>query len=256
MAQQLDFEKLPANKHITVAIGPANSVADVDNPTASELNAMQPSSVSISWSDYDFGIQASEQTNDPSLADSSNYQTRGAANYGGSMSFYYPKDYDDNSNNHSLVYDLTDKPGTYLMVAIRIDGDTPTSADFADGDFVHVYYVQTDSETNSLTGSDDYRRTVGLLQQSVFSHYTMVGASTGTLTPSSATVTGVAGDVGRITVELYGRDVTNSLRVQTSDGDVVSVSTGGVYRLVGSGTAVITFTHPSGNSETVDVTVT
>lgn len=255
MAQQLDFEKLPANEHVTVAIGPANSVSNFWAPTAVELNALQPASVSISWNDYDFGIQASEQSSDPSLADVSTYQERGSANYGGSMSFYYPKDYDDNSNNHSLVYDLTQKPGTYLVIAVRIDGDTKTTAEFVDGDYVHVYYVQTDSETNAITGSDAYRRTIGLLQQSVFSHYTVVGAGVGDLDVLSTTIAAAPGDVGRITAEISGRDVTNSLDFATSDGDVVGVAKGGVWEAVAPGTADIVATHPSGATEVVTVTV-
>lgn len=250
---QLDFEKLPADQHVTVAIGPANAIANVAQPTAAELNAMERASQSISWNDWDFGIQASETVNEPSLADVSNFTDFGASNYGGSISMYYPKNYDDPSNPHSNLYDLTDVPGTMLFIAIRVDGDKKTSLDFADGDYVSVYLAQTDSETNSLTGADALRRTIGLLQQSVFAHYTVVGPHV--ITPDPTSITAAAGDRGRIRATVGGREYTNALSYQSSDPTVVTVSPGGVWVAQGTGAATITITE-DGNSSATEGTVT
>ena len=251
---QLDYTKLPAAQHITVAIGPANAIANPGMPTAAELNAMQPASQSISWNDYDFGMQASEQTSDPSLADVANFQEFGAVSYGGSMSFYYPKDYDDPSNPHSLLYDLTDKPWTKVYIAVRIDGDTPTSEPFADGDIVSVYLAQTDGEVNSLQGADALRRTVNFLQQSVFAFETIVGPHPLVATPT--TVSGTAGTAGRITVTAGGREYTSALRFRAANPAIVDVQPGGFYKLVGTGSTTITVTDEDANTTTsVSVTV-
>lgn len=255
MAITLDFFKLPAEQRITVAIGPANSFADFSAPTAVELNAMQNIAHALSWQDFDFGIQASETVNEPSFADVANYTDFASANYGGSMSMYYPKQYDDPSNDLSLAYDLTDKPHTMLAVAIRIDGDKLNSTPFANGDYVHTFLVMTDSEINNLAGAEALRRTVGLLQQSVFSVYTVVGMGS---TPP--TVTGTlalnAGDASRLNVTVVGREFTNACDFRTDDPTVALVSSAGVVRGVGAGTAEVTVTNPYNNtSSSVTVTV-
>lgn len=252
----LDFEKSRANKHVTVSIGPLSAVANLAVPTAAELNAMQPASQSISWNDWDFGMQASEQSSDPSLADAANYQSRGAANYGGSFSAYYPEEYDDNSNNHALVHEITRLPGTKLIVAVRVDGETPTTAAFADGDYISLYVVETGSETNAITGEDDYRRTIGLLQQGSFAFYTVVGPHVITATPTTITGTAATGK-GRITATVGGREYTNALNFRSSNSAVVTVRKGGYYQIRGAGSATITILDKeAGTTATVTVTGT
>lgn len=252
----LDFEKLPADTNVSVAIGPASAVADVNAPTAAELNAMQRIEHALSWQDWDFGIQASETVNEPSFADVSNYTDFGAAAYGGSMSLYYPKDYDDPSNELSLAYDLTDKPHTTLMIAIRIDGEKKNDTPFADGDFVHVFLAMTDSETNSLPGADALRRTIGLLQQSVFAVYTIVGSKAALPVPKEATLAVTAGESVRIPVTVLDRDFTNACEFRTSDVTKVRAGRGGIVTGVAAGTADVTITNPhTGTQATVAVTV-
>lgn len=255
MAITLDFEKLPAEQNITVWIGPENSFADFSTPTAAEINAMQNISHALSWQDFDFGMQASETTNDPSFADTSNYTDFGAANYGGSMSMYYPNEYDDPSNELSLAYDLTDKPHTMVAVAIRIDGEKRNNTPAADGDYIHTFLTMTDSEINNLAGAEALRRTVGMLQQSVFSVYTVVGM--GATTPTvDATLALNEGDAKRLNVTVVGREFTNACRYRTDDPGVAVVSGAGVVKAIGSGDCDITVTNPYNNkTSTVAVAV-
>lgn len=253
----LDYIKTPSDQNITVAIGPANSVANVNAPTAAELNAMQNISHALSWQDWDFGIQASETVNEPSFADPSNYTDFGAANYGGGMSMFYPKNYDDPSNELSLAYDLTDKPGTLLLIAIRIDGDKKNSTAFANGDYVHVFLAMTDSETNSLQGADALRRTIGLLQQSVFAVYTLVGSLTTPPVPAETTVAVAAGASVRVPVTVLGREFTNACEFRSSDPSKVRAGRGGVITGVAAGTATVTVTNPyTGESAAAPIAVT
>lgn len=249
----LDFKKTPSEQRVTVWIGPKGSVADFDAPTAAEINAMHMASASISWNDFDFGLQASETVNDPSLADIINYTDFGAANYGGSVSFYYPKDYDDASNAHSVVYDMTDKPWTDLEIVIRIDGDVKTSAPAADGDLVSVYSTTTDSETNSLQGEDALRRTVGLLQAGAFAHRVVVGTHTITLEPGTLEVK--AGESKPVVATVQGRVYTNALEWKSNNPEFATVSNTGVVTGVAAGEATIVATDPSGTTANLTVTV-
>lgn len=259
-----DFQKVSSDKVITVVIGPTATgvlgITDVAEPLAAELNntggtsGMQAASQSISWNDWSFGVEASETLNEPSLADASTYETFGQYNYGGSMSYWTPASYDDNSNQHSVIYDLTDTPGDLLDVAVRIDGETETTVPFADGDFVSAYRVEIGGETNPFTPGESKRRTVNFLQKSEFSHFVVVG--THTVTAVDTTLTPSVGTAGRTRALQQGRDVTNYLDVSTSNGAVVQVYKGGFYDAIAAGSATITFTDPeTGDTDTVAVTV-
>ena len=264
----LDFTKLPADKRTTVWIGPSGGttlgITDVAEPLAAELNntggtsAVMPASQSISWNDWGFGTEASEVLNEPSLADAASYEEFGAENYGGDISFYYPEEYDDNSNLHSIIYDLTDAPGELNDIAVRIDGDVVTTVPAADGDFVSAYRVQGVSAANPFTPGESKRRTVTFWNKSDFSHFTVVGSHAITAIPR-ATTPWAAGTSGRRRASQGGRDTTNRLSFSTDDAAIVQVYPGGFYEVTGaaSGTAEITITDPeTGDTVAVPVTVT
>lgn len=262
-----DYTKLPSNRHVTVLLGPGGSatgIADVATPTADELNntggtsGMLNASVSTSFQDYDFGIQEAETSSDPSLADESTFEDLGPAQFGGSMSFYYPRDYDDNSNNHSLVYDLTDTPWTPIDIGVRIDGNkNNVSQPIADGDFVSTFRTWTDSEANALDAEEAYRRTVGFQPLGESAFYTIVGDHTITALPP-ASAPWAAGKKARLRATVQDRDYTNALTFTSSDPDVVRVLPGGFYEVTGtaSDTATITIEdRAAGTSTSVQVTV-
>ncbi len=258
----MDYQKLPADRTTTVWLGPtgaATGIAEISEPTAAELNnaggtsGIQPASQSISWNDWDFGTQASEVLNEPSLADAATYEEFGQNNFGGGVSFYYPEDYDDNSNLHSVIYDLTDTPGELNDIAIRIDGETFTTEPAADGDFVSTYRVQGEAEANPFTPGESKRRTVNFIQKSDFSHFTVVGDHA--ITPIAPAAFAL-GDTGRIRASQQGRDTTNRLSITTSDGEIINVYPGGFYEVTGEGTATVTITdNATGDTATVEVTV-
>lgn len=266
MATQLDYEKLQSSPHVTVFGAPSGTATGIQEtavPTAPEINntggtsGMLNWSPSISWNDYGFAQEASETINDPSFADESTYEEFGARNYGGEISFYYPQDYDDNSNNHSLVYDMTDTPRTLLDVVVRIDGEKRTTVPAADGDIVHVFRTMTDSEANVLTQPDAFRRTVGFLNQGDAEFYTIVG--THTITTSLGTTPWAAGKKARIQAIVQDRDYTNALSYTSSDAEVVAVYPGGFYEVTGTSADTATITvrdRAAGTSTTITVTVT
>lgn len=261
----LDYVKLPADRRQSVWMSPSGGttlgITETAEPLADEINnvggtsGMIPASQSISWNDYGFGTQASEVLNEPSLADSASYEEFGQANYGGEISFYYPESYDDDSNLHSLIYDLTDIPGELQDIAIRVDGDVLTTEPAADGDFVSVYRVQGVAEANPFTPGESKRRTVTFWNKSDFSHFTVVGSHAITAIPPAGGFT--AGGAGRIRASQGGRDTTNRLSFTTSDAAVIQVYPGGFYEVLGAAAATADVTiEDEETGDTVVVTVT
>jgi hypothetical protein len=257
MAVTLDFTKLPANGHITVLWALPNAFSNYKAPTTAELNAALNLSKSISWNDFDFGMQASNSQNDPSLADLGNVIDRGAAQFGGSISFYYPKDYDDPTSDYSLVYDAMDTPRTRGFIVARIDGNKETTQAFADGDYVHVMEVMTDAATNVVTGEEAFRYTVNFLQQGALAVYTVARTGTVAVAVTPTTLASSAGDFDRITATVEGREYTNGVKWSSSDRSIATVSEAGVVSSLAAGSATITATfEPTGATATCAVTVT
>lgn len=241
----IDFKKLSSDQHVTVAIAPSGGafgITDIAVPTADELNntggvsAFINASPSISWNDWGFGFSGSETSGEPSLADVSTYEEFTTTNFGGEVSYFVPNAYDDDSNTHSLVYDLTDELGIINDFAIRIDGAKRNNTPFANGDFVHAMRVQSGGETNPFNPGESTRRTVSYSAYGEFAHYTIVG-------PHTLTQIGTAdfsdGTKGRLRIAVQGRDYTNALSFRSSNPNVIQVYPGGFYEVVGTGSATV-----------------
>lgn len=261
MAVALDFVKLPSDKRIAVWGGPsggATGIQDIAVPTEDELNnegdesGMIQFSQSLSWNDTELpGMRDSEETNEPSLADDANYVEFGPSNYDATLSMFRPREYDDPSNPHSLVYDLTDlQDWDILDFAVRIDGDKDALAPAEEGDYVSTSRQQALTETETYNFEESARRTVGFEGTGGFAHYTIVGDHE--LTVESDLDAVEEGDKGRILVSVQGRDYTNALRYSTDSPDVVRVYRGGFYEVVGEGSFQITVEdEDAGTSTTV-----
>lgn len=255
MSVTLDYTKLTSNGHVTVLWATPGSFANWKSPTATELNNALNMSSSISWNDFGFGVQASNTQNDPSLADMGNRTDRGASQYGGAISFYYPGAFDDNTNDYSLTFDAISVPRTSGYIVMRIDGNKPTTQSFAAGDLVHVMEVMTDGQTNVITGEEAFRYTVNMLQQGALEVYTVVRSGSATVV-TPATLTVAVGAHSRLTATVNSRAYTNGVKWTTSDATKATVSEAGVVTGVASGSATITATfEQTGATDTTAVTV-
>lgn len=259
--------RLPAAGAIRVRWALPNAFANWKSPTALEANAAMDIADSVSWNDYDFGVESSETNDDPAITSKSNVQDRGAAQYGGSLSFYYPRQYDDNSNQHSLTYDALDTPRTLGYLLISIDGDLsettiPTysggaARNFAAGDFVHVFKVMTAGYAESVTGEEAFRYTVSFLPQGELQVYTVIRATTATVTAAPATGTVQVSKSIALNGTVIGRRFTRGLRWSSSNSGIAKVSQNGVVTGVTVGSAVITATfEQTGATATSAITVT
>ena len=247
--------KVPASGNIRVWFALTNAFADYKNPTAAEINASLDLSDAISWNDFDFNLEASNQLEDPAITSVGKIVDRGYTYWGGSISFYYPKTFDDATSKYSAVYDMLDAPRTSGYLVVRIDGEE-SAATAAAGDFVHVLKVMTDGYAESITGEEAFRYTVTFLPQGDFAVRTVVeGASAAAVAVSPSTLATSAGDHDELAVTWGGRVYTNGVTYSSSDNTKATVSSAGVVTSVATGSATITATAPNGETGTCVVTV-
>lgn len=244
--------KVPASGNIRVWWALENAFSNWEAPTAAEINASLDISDSISWNDFDFGLQASNTIDDPAITAIGKVSDRGAAQFGGGLSFYYPGAFGDASNDYSLTYDALDQPRTRGFLVIRIDGAQPNPV-AATGDLVHVFRVMTDGYAESITGEEAFRYTITFLSQGDLAVRTVVGGGT-VVTPSTLTV--ADGASAHLTATVGGRTYTNGVKWTTSDATKATVSSAGIVTGVAAGSATITATYAAtGATDTTSVTV-
>lgn len=234
-------------------------------PTVAEVNATLDVTDTVAWSDFGFGTQASNQISDPSVGDQANTQTRGFAQFGGTMSFFYPRAYGDASDQASNTFEALRDPQTIGYILIRADGlpNPEGSRDAIAGDFWHVYRVMSDGWSDVVVGEVNFKYTITFQPQGDLWTNAWVGG-TPTIT---ATITGgnafTAGQKKPIVAYLTGRQVhtlgyASKFQWVSSDSEVASVDANGVVVGVAAGSADITGTDvASGVSSTpIAVTVT
>jgi hypothetical protein len=243
--------KVPASGNIRVWWALPNAFADYKVPTAAEINASLDISDAISWNDFDFNLEASNQIDDPAITAIGKVIDRGYTNFGGSLSLYYPRNFDDATSTYSLAYDALDAPRTLGYIVMRIDGER-TNPLAANGQLVHVFKVMTDGYAESITGEEAFRYTVTMLPQGDFAVRTVVGG--GVVAGVASTLTLAVGAVGVLKGTWGGRNYTNGLEWTSSDTSKATVRAG-VVTAVASGSATITATAPNGQTDTCAVTV-
>lgn len=248
--------KVPASGNIRVWWALENAFNNYESPTATEINACLDVSDSTSWNDLDFGLQASNTIEDPAITAIGKVADRGAAQFGGSMSFYYPGAFDDDSNEYSQTYDALDQPRTRGFLVMRIDGEE-SSPLAAAGDLVHVFRVMTDGYAESIVGEEAFRYTVTFLSQGDLAVRTVVaGGSAPAVVVTPDTLAMSVGDHERVAVTVGGRNYTNGVKYTSSDVSKATVSSAGVITAVAAGSATITATYENaGTSDTCAVTV-
>ena len=244
--------KVPASGNIRVWWALENAFSNWQAPTQTELRACLDISDSISWNDFDFGLQASNTIDDPAITAMGKVSDRGAAQFGGGLSFYYPGAFGDDSNDYSLTYDALDQPRTRGFLVIRIDGEE--SSPLANtGDLVHVFRVITDGYAESITGEEAFRYTITFMSQGDLAVRAVLGGGT-VVTPATLTV--ATGAKSRLSATVGGRVYTNGVKWTTSDATKATVSSAGVVTGVAAGSATITATYEAtGGTDTTAVTV-
>lgn len=259
--------RFPISGNIRAWWVPENGLANWQAPTVPELTAALDISDAVSWNDKDFGAQASNTVEDPAITAKGKVQDRGAAQYGGGLSFYYPLDRTDTSNKYKLVEDALGQPGVRGFLIIRVDGlelaqTASTTARPgtlpAAGDYVTVYKVETAGYAQAITGEEAFRYTVSFLPKGAIRTFAVVRANA---TPVAPIIVGTPGSgaVGTkaiVTATLVGREYTRGVTWKSSNTTVATVSRNGVIVRRANGTANITATDPATNTASTPTVVT
>lgn len=256
MSLALDYSKLASNGNLTVFFYPSNAFANFGSPTVTELNAGLNLSKAVSWSDYSFGSNASNTSDDPSIADAGNSKARGSAQFGGSMSFFQPGPGTLTTDTYALVRNAISVPRTKGWIVTRLDGLKPYTQAFAAGDLVSVYAVLTDGYTNVMTGEQAFRYTVSFVQQGSLARNVVVRSAAATVAVTPTTKTMTVGSKFRFDGTVLGREYTNGLVWSTSDFTKATVSDAGVVTAIAAGTVTLTGTYtPTGATATSTITI-
>lgn len=227
-------------------------------PTVAELNAGLELEAVTLWDNFEIGAQASETSDAMPIKAKATVARRGAANFGGSASFWYPGVKGDLDNAAALAYAAFKEINTPGFVAISVDGEIGEAGQpandlsFAAGDYVSILKVITDEWDDMITGEDAFYYTRNFLKNGGLSIYTVAGAGAPAIVASPATMAGTAGGIDFISTTLNGRDWTRGVTYSSSDETVATVSTTGVVKFIAAGSATITATLPGATTSTTD----
>lgn len=254
---------------VTVWFALPNFAATPAKPTPAEINATVNVTESIAWDGFSFGASASNQTSDPSLLDVGNTQTRGLAQFGGSMSFFYPGSYAvDASNANYVTFAALRSPRTAGYIIIRADGikttiTTPATAN----DFVNIYAVITDGWDDAVEGENNFKYAISLVAQGTIYQNATVATTVSIATPvavgaTAYTVGGktplasyVTGRQMHLTASIFNGTPARFKWV-SSNTAVATVDRNGVVRRVSAGSANITAQDPISGSTSTALAIT
>jgi len=232
---------------------PDGAFANFRWPTVAEMNAgLELEQVTL-WDNFEVGAQASETSDAVPIGAKANVVRRGAANYGGQSSFWYPGYRDDMTNAAALVYLAFKNLHTPGFLALSVDGEIGASGQpasnmtFANGDYVTIMKIVTDEWDDSITGEDAFYYTRNFLKAGGFAPYTVVSTAAPVVAVEVATASGAVASKTFVSAKINGRDWTRGVRWTTSAPNIATVSATSVVTRKAIGTATITATVPGTN---------
>jgi len=258
---------------ITIWWALPNTFADPRNPTAVEINSGAINvTKSTSWENWGFGAQASTQNSDPAIGDVGNVQFRGFAQFGGTISFFYPNNYTDLSNEHLVTFEAVRDPRTLGYILIRVDGAKTTAGTddsdkpAVDGDFLRIYRVLSDGWADVNTGETSFKYTITFQPQGELYMNAVVGTHTiSTPAPIGATDYSVGGKTP-LSAYVTGRQLASDTGIwsgypgwfqwTSSDPTIATVDANGVVTGVSAGEVDITATHKTTRIASTALSVT
>ncbi|MDF2993574.1 MAG: hypothetical protein K0S37_4088 [Microbacterium sp.] len=245
-------DKVLSNKRISWLIGPETSIANWLAPSLANVASLLNMSAGIRIAGTDFGVQATEMTDDRSFADEAGAQELGYAAFGGNVSTFIPPN-DDAGSIERVTHNTFKKPRTRLAVGQRfgIEQSIPVAA----GDEVNLFRTITDAEIveRRQTGYSTTTEMVG--QDDNLINYILPPAAPVAVTVGG-TSGGTAGQYGLLSAVYQGIPVTTQVTWTSSNPAVAEVNAAGVVRYLSAGAATITAAYPGGTSGTKALTVT
>jgi hypothetical protein len=249
-------QKVFAQGRVNVWWVPSGGIANINAPTAAEINAGVALSEAIAWENYELAASESDDVDDRSILDLGNATTRGAAQFGGTLSFFRSLNPNDTTSPYVKAFDAFKVPRAYGYLVVRVLGNvagqhTPVTA----GQDVSVFYFVADTFVDDTEGDDSVKFTVNFQPQGQLAVYTKVAG--GTLAQTPPTVSVQVGKAAKLTTRANTMDVSAGAKWVSSDTTKVSVSPAGVVKGIAVGTATVTSTFPgTTGAATTTVTVT
>jgi len=247
-------QKVFAAGRVSVWWVPSGGIANINAPTAAEVNAGVPLSTAIAWENYELAASESDDVDDRSLMDVGNATTRGAAQFGGTLSFFRDLNSADTTSPYVKAFEAFRVPRAYGYLVTRVlqnpEGEqTPVQV----GDDISVFYFVADTFIDDTEGDDSVKFTVNFQPQGQLAVYTKVAGGTISVVPTAVSLT--AGQAGKAVASVVGDDISVGAKWVSSDTTKASVSPMGVIKGIAAGTASVTVTYP-GTTGTATVTVT
>jgi len=244
-------QKAFAAGRLNVVWIPAGGIANINAPTAAEIAAGVALSDAVAWENYELAASESDAVDDRSILDKGNATSRGAAQFGGTVSFFRPSDPTDMTHVYSRAFAAFRTPRAYGYLVTRVLQNVEGQhSPFVTGDDISVFYFVADTFVDDTEGDDSVKYTVNFQPQGQLAVYTKVAG--GTLAATPATLSLAVAEVGKIKATIPGTggsDVSAGATWTTSDPTVAAVNTHGVVTGVGAGTATITVTYPGAVAE-------
>jgi hypothetical protein len=247
-------QKAFAAGRLNVVWVPAGGIANINAPTAGEIAAGVALSDAIAWENYELAASESDAVDDRSILDKGNATSRGAAQFGGTLSFFRPSDPTDMTHPYSKAFAAFRTPRAYGYLITRVLQNTEGEhSTFVTGDDISVFYMVADTFIDDTEGDDSVKYTVNFQPQGQLRVYGKVAGGTISVLPT--TLSQAVGDVDKVVARVGGDDVSAGATWLSSNPAVASVNTHGVVKAVGTGTANVTATYP-GTTGTATVAVT
>ena len=232
-----------SNKRVGWFVGPDNSISEanwVAGPSLAELQSLLNISQETKFDGTDFGLEASEQSEDRSFMDAAGAQSRSSDSASGNIEIYTPSK-GETSGLRVQTWVALAKPRTKVAIGQRFitDAGTPIAA----GQVLNVFRAITDDRQHNR---EDVSRTLGIglvLQDNLLSNYIVPSAVPTEVEISPAGPISVTmGEPFYLRAEYEGNNVTVGADYVSSDESIFVVTRHGIVIPVAPGTANLTAT--------------
>jgi uncharacterized protein YjdB len=251
-------EKVTSNGNVQVWVIPEADVADINAPTATEINTNGINITdSVAWEGTTWPANTeSNDVDDRSVLDKGNATSRGFAQFEATLNFFRPKNVLDSQDEYNIAFQFFKTPRVPVILVTRVLQATEgVATPVAAGQWISVYRFITASVIDDTEGEDSYKYAVNFMPQGDLAVYTQVKNATAvTLAPLTLALD--VGEHGVVRATLGGKRATQVVNWASSNTAVATVSPNGVVTGVSAGTANITATHPAATGSTTPCVVT
>lgn len=236
---------------------PAGGIADINAPTASEINMGVNISAAVAADGTEVTPTDSSDIDDRSIIDAGNKVEPGFGQYNATFTLFRPLSTADAADPYVVAYNLFKTQRVPGFIVKRRFVPYATAATAADR--ISVFQVISDHTANDTAGEDSVKLIVPFLPQGAMAVNTFVKTASAVVTTPATTLASDVGDIDPVVATLgaSGPVITQGAKWTSSAPAVASVSPNGVIKSLSAGSATITASHPAATTAaSIAVTVT